>query len=126
MPGLIDYTGATNKNGLFVERMASRYPLRWHVRCTRCQSNWDADHRQIPYLTCRNTNCGRTPLGPRATLAEIGQAVTAVRSRDSESIRQYERQQIEKPVRWAEHTPETLASADPDSLRRFLDYLEGQ
>lgn len=121
MQGLVDYTGTTNQNGIVVEQMASRNPLRWFVRCTRCSSNWIADHRQIEYLACRNSQCGKDSLEPSRTLAQTGQAITAVRSRDSQSAREYQREHAEPERHWAEPIFE---NADPASIRRYLDYQE--
>lgn len=127
MPG-IDNLQGREFNGIFVERLASRHPVRWQLRCVRCGSNWVEDHARVRYIGCRNSTCGRAPLEPRATLVQTGQAMTAVRSRDSESAREFHRQQTAEPViRWAAQPSEAgMQNADPSSMRRYLDYVEGR
>lgn len=94
LSGQIDQTGTTNVNGLFVDGMASRYPLRWAVHCVQCNSSWVEDHSRIQYASCRNSTCGRT-IKPRSMggLTSTGTVNTAVRSRDSESAREFMREQ---------------------------------
>jgi hypothetical protein len=94
MHGIEDLTGHEFR-GIHVERLASRFPVRWYVRCGQCGSNWVEDHNRVRYIGCRNTNCGRTPSGTRSTIAQAVQGVTAVRSRDSESARRFHAEQGE-------------------------------
>jgi hypothetical protein len=93
LSGQIDQTGTTNQNGIYVDGMASRYPLRWAVHCVRCNSSWVEDHSRIQYAACRNAVCGRVikPRTPGAA-ATVGVVPVAVRSRDSDSIREYLRE----------------------------------
>lgn len=127
MVGTADFTGQ-RVNTLHIGAMVSRHPSpRYMTTCERCGARGTAGQHDISTgaARCRAASCGREPLEPRATLAQVGYTPTAVRSRDSESARQFQQQQIEKPVRWADQPSEVgLQNADPDSLRRFLDYQE--
>jgi len=114
-------------NGLRVVRMVSRRPVVWEVQCIRCNSHWNESHSRVRYATCRNNNCGHAPSEPRTTIAQTGKAVTATRSRDSESARQFQNEQTKQPViRWAQPNAETFAGADPDSLRHYIESMEGK
>jgi hypothetical protein len=100
MSGLVDYTGTTNANGIFVERMAPRRPSsgpRYFVRCTRCNSKWVADHQKMSYLTCRNATCRRAQEDAARALTHGKQTA---------------------PVHDLWH------DADPDSMRHYLDATE--
>ena len=123
MPGIEDLTGR-EFNGIRVERLASRSPVRWHVRCTKCGSNWIEDHVRVRYIGCRNASCGRPASEPRRPLVQTGNAIPATRTRDSDSARQFHRGENTVPtVRWAQPDPETFRNADPDSLRGYLDQV---
>jgi hypothetical protein len=122
MPGIENLEGQTF-NGLTVERLVSRHPVRWCLRCSRCGTHWDESHERVRYVTCRNSSCGKTS-APRSSLITTGVAVPAVRSRDSDAAREFRREPPKPQVRWAPLTAEMLRNADPDGLRHHLDYLE--
>lgn len=122
MVGFEDLTGQT-LNGLRVTRLVSRRPVLWELVCTRCNSSWHEAHASVRYRQCRNATCGRTanPRTPGST-ANVGVVPVAARSRDSQSVRDYQHQQSTEPViRWTEPT---FQGADPDSIRNYLDHME--
>lgn len=125
MPG-IENLEDREFNGVRVERLASRHPVRWYLRCVRCGANWIEDHARVRYTGCRNSSCGHSASEPRATLARTGNPVTAVRSRDSESVWEYQRQQsAASVVKWAAQPSESgMLAADPSSVRAYIDHLE--
>lgn len=115
-------------NGLIVERMITRRPVVWKLVCTKCGGSQNESHTRVRYATCRNTNCNRAPLEQRSTLAQTGQRIEGIRSRDSDGARQFQQestQQQQCKVVWRDMpSDEAMRNADPDSLRRHLDYLE--
>lgn len=92
MAGFEDLTGKTFGT-LNVVQMVCRSPLTWRVVCTRCNSSWNERHERIRYVSCRNSVCGRT-VKPRTMggLTSTGAVNVAIRSRDSESAREFKRE----------------------------------
>jgi hypothetical protein len=128
--GLEDIQGQ-HRGTLLIESVASRRPLRWHVKCECCGLSTVIDHSRLQngaVSGCPNIDCGKTirPRTPGA-MVQTGQAVTATRSRDSESLRQFQREEAARQnVRWADPDANTFASADPDSLRRYINHMENR
>jgi len=128
--GFSDLTGE-HRGTLVIEGLASRSPVRWRVRCTNenCRLQTVIDHTRLQngaITDCPNAQCKRPTSVRRATLAATGVATPAVRSRDSDAARDFRREPPKPQVRWAPLTHEMLRNADPDSLRRHLDELEGK
>lgn len=108
MRGVTDLTGSTNKEGQRITRMVSRRPLAWELNCTRCgTSQFPVAHAKAQYATCRNNTCGQSLSSRRATLATTSAVVPAIRSRDSESTRQFHEEEAE-----LERVAEEQRSAD--------------
>lgn len=126
MYGTEDLTGQ-HRGTLLVERAVSLRPLRWHVRCEVCGTSFQVDHMRLQngaVNACPNNLCGKTPAVSRSTSAQTGQRVEAIRSRDTESARDFHQQ--EQHIVWGQPSTEGMLNADPDSLRRFLDYEENK
>lgn len=124
--GFQNLEGQVNQRGLEIVRLVSRRPVVWLVRHS-CGSEWREPHVSVRYAGCRNNNCGQAPLEARRTMAQTGQAITATRSRDSESVRRFVREQTAQAARQRfEPGADAMKNADPDSMRRYLDYLEGR
>lgn len=130
------YNGFTDLAGqqrgtLLIERLASRHPVRWHVRCLNdgCGLRTVIDHARLQngaVTDCTNLQCKRPASAPRAAFAATGFATPAIRSRDSDSARQFQRERQTARVTWREPTADTFANADPDALRHYLDSREDQ
>ena len=99
MAGLEDLHGVTTANGLHVERMHMRQPLSWIVRCTRCKSSWAELHISVRHAPCRNANCHLER--ERAQAKQARERYRPTRYPDSDAAQR---------------------AADPDSLRRQLNY----
>jgi hypothetical protein len=103
MNGATDLTGSTNPQGQRITRMVTRRPLAWELRCTICGgSQSPVAHNRAEYAVCRNTNCGKSVTSPRATLATTVNKSVAVRSRDSESARQFHTEEEQRERQRAE------------------------
>lgn len=127
MPGIEDLTGKS-RGSLRIEKLISRLPVRWAVRCEfpGCGLSTIVDHQKLQngvVTDCPNranhqrSNRARTP-GPVATVATIP---TGVRSRDSASSRQFQREQRAVLERRYSEPVGIPPDADPDILRRYLD-----
>lgn len=97
MSGIQDLTGE-RRGSLVIERIASRRPLRWYVRCLNKECNLQTvvDHARLQngaVRDCPNAQCGKEQAMPRTTLAKTGSRTDAVRSRDSRSALEYMREQ---------------------------------
>ena len=104
MSGVYDWTAQETKNGLYVHGIAQRHPLLWDVQCRYCKSRWRESAVSVGYAPCRNVNCRLE--------RERAEQLEAARSRyrfisegDSDAAQR---------------------AADPDSLRRQLDYERGK
>lgn len=96
MSGFRDLTGTVNPSGQRITRMVSRNPLRWEVTCDHCKTVQPAVlHARAQYVSCRNVTCGQTAPAPRSAQAQPG-APEAVRSRDSQSARQFRNAEAER------------------------------
>jgi hypothetical protein len=75
MPGYLDQTGK-RINTLRVERITSRTPLRYSVRCEVCGTQTTEPHQRLTSgsATCRNSNCGK-PATKRDLLTEQRQQI---------------------------------------------------
>lgn len=98
MPGVEDLTGQS-RGSLLIEGIAQRQPLRWRVRCTNPGCNCSAviDHMRLQngaVFKCPNRQCGKAPAASRSRQAQPG-ASEAIRSRDSESAREFRNREAE-------------------------------
>jgi len=129
----VEYPGFENLqgcefNGIHVERLASRSPVRWYVRCGQCGSHWTEEHGRVRYIGCRNQHCGQTPLDTRRSTTTVTSVVVpATRSRDGAARRAELEQEEHRTVTFGgEPSTEGMRAADPAALRHYLDYLEGR
>jgi hypothetical protein len=133
MPGIENIQGQ-RRGTLLIETLVSRRPVRWRVRCgyEGCGLTTVVDHMRLQngfVLNCPNVANHGLSAQPRKTgaSATVGTVPTAVRSRDSQSIREFQRQRTTEPTyRWKEPSADTFKGADPDSLRRYLDSMENR
>lgn len=95
MLGMIDHTGEL-VNGILVEKLSDRRHKRYSVRCTKCLTNWTVPAVQLPYLSCKNSFCGKATAKPAPSMAQVRTRETAVRSADSASVREFQRQEQEQ------------------------------
>lgn len=124
--GFENMAGLTTDSGLFVEQIISRKPVTWAVRCTRCNTRFNARHERVRCITCQNNVCGKESVRSSSNLSMTAQIAPGVRSRDSESsiAFQHEQHKSERQVTWASQpTAAGLANADPDAIRSYLDSL---
>lgn len=98
MTGVENLAGQTTQNGLCVERLVSRRPVHWAVRCARCGCNWTEPHASVRYVKCRNQHCGQSSPTRRGSSAETTQAIPANRSRDSQSAREFRAEEAEREL----------------------------
>jgi hypothetical protein len=57
------HLAGTTLGTLAVGPMSNQHPLRWSVRCTKCNARWDELHtRLVTYPLCRNKSCGRSAI----------------------------------------------------------------
>jgi hypothetical protein len=136
MPGLINYAGEVinNKgqgNGIFVEKMTQRRPSpRYRVACLDCGTSWTEDQHRISYLTCKNPNCGRAAQTVSSTLANTATVQEGVRSADSQSARDFHRDNdavedntvpVRRTLRDGYFKPPVFTNdRDRESYRQFL------
>ena len=125
--GFENLTGQTLRS-LKVLQIARRVPtVSWDCRCTICGSSGVYTHQQLTMNPiCRNLGCGRSVPPPSPTLGRTVNIPTAIRSSDSADarafIQQRQAQTVMQPI-----TSATLASADPDALRGYIEHkLKGQ
>ena len=98
MPGIENLTGTTTRSGLTVERMVSRRPVSWGVRCAHCNSNWTEPHASVRYAVCRNQHCSQTAAPARRSVAEVGHATPANRSRITDEARRFRADEREAEI----------------------------
>lgn len=92
MAGIEDLTGQ-QFGTLAITGMASRRPLFWNLKCERCGTSFARAHERVRYATCPNSMCGRTVKARKSeSLISTGSVNVAIRSRDSESLREYLRE----------------------------------
>lgn len=127
MSGVADLTGQ-RVSTLRIDGMVARHPSpRYASTCEQCGARGTVSQRDILIgkAKCLASGCGRSQSEPRATLMQTGQIPTAERSRDAESLREFQRQQREPVIRWADQPSEAaMLNADTDSLRRHIEYME--
>ena len=126
--GIEDLTGATLPSGLLVQRMVSRRPVAWSVRCAHCNSNWTEPHASVRYAVCRNQHCSQTATPARRSVAQVGQAIPANRTRTTDEARQFRvdererdlEQQQRREREKSEYAP--VETSDPDVVSQDLTH----
>lgn len=100
--GSADLTGQ-RRGTLLIERMASRSPLRWHVRCENEQCNLQTvvDHARLQngaLKTCPNPQCGKTsPV--RQSTGDVRQHIPLNRSNVSAEARRFYAEEAEREAK---------------------------
>jgi hypothetical protein len=121
-------TGQT-LGSLRVSQIARRSPnVAWDARCITCGSSGVYDHRTLLINpVCRNVGCGRTVPKPSPSLGRTTTIATGVRASDSAAARQFAEQgRQQHTVTMQPITAASLASADPDTIARFIDHQRGK
>lgn len=93
--GFEDLSGQTTSSGLTVERLVSRRPVSWGVRCSHCNSNWTEPHASVRYAVCRNQHCSQTATPARRSVAEVGDKTPLNRSSVSDEARRFRQDERE-------------------------------
>jgi hypothetical protein len=113
---------------LRVTQIARRVPnVAWQAQCLRCGSSGVYTHQKLTTdPACSNAGCGRIVPKPSPSIGRTVTIGTGVRATDSASAREYAQQQPGPAVTIQPITAATLASADPDTLARFIDHERGK
>jgi hypothetical protein len=124
--GFANLVGQT-LGSLKVLQIERRVPnIAWQARCITCGSSGVYTHQQLTTNPiCRNLGCGRSVPPPSPTLGRTVNIPTAIRSSDSVDARAFIQQRQAQTV-IAPITSQTLASADPDTIARFIDFHKGK
>jgi hypothetical protein len=124
--GFSDLAGRTF-NTIQVLGIARRLPvLAWSYRCVRCGTSGIGLHTIFnDHMRCRNSSCGRAVAPSSSSGASVTQTPVGVRAADSQNTRSW-RQQQNATQTMVEPTAEGMRHADPDSMRRYLDYRNEQ
>jgi hypothetical protein len=131
LSGVEDLTGQT-RGPLRITGIASLRPVRWNVECEKCGTATQRDHMALQngvVAGCPNSACGRAASESRSTIIQTSGRTDAVRSRDSKSARDFDRQEIQQPQRkivWGQPSEEALRNADPSSIARYIDYTRNR
>lgn len=131
----IEYNGFADLAGrtigtITVVSLARRTPnLAWSFRCNQCGSSSVALHTALVSgaFICPNRSCGRIDEKPASSNGFTSTGQTGIRSADSESARQYyrnEQRTVQQRQTQQEPSAEALLNADPDSIRRYLDSIK--
>jgi hypothetical protein len=115
---------------LRVSQIARRVPnVAWQAQCIRCGSSGIYEHRLLVLNPiCKNVGCGRTVPPPSPSVGRTVTISTGVRASESASAREYaqEQQRRQHAVTMQPMTAAALASADPDTLARYIDHKRGK
>ncbi len=99
--GVEDLTGSVIGT-LRVVKFARRVPeFAWDTVCTVCGAQQIHTHSRLQNgaAVCRNSACGRTAPRSSSSAAQVIQVPTAVRSADSASVREFEKEQKQRDLR---------------------------
>jgi hypothetical protein len=110
-----------------IVQILRRHPsVAWNAVCERCGSGFVVNHDRARLGECpRGVACGRTLPTP-SSMGRTQTIATGVRASDSASARQVEEQRRQQTVTVQPMTAAALASADPDTLARYIDNQKGQ
>jgi len=121
--GKVDLTGRT-VNGLRVERMTQRQPLRYAVKCETCSATTSESHERLIHgaAKCRNANCGKIDR-KQERLIEAERIADEARYAAEEADRAARLARMEadtadyvRPERYAPKPPEHLIMSERERL----------